>query len=91
MENLPQETLVYLLGSRYCDTDNLSTVAWNLFGTTARGWSRVQAVCNFVNRHITSAMSSRAPPVNRSPKHLCEQKGVCRDSGTTSRSRYVDV
>ena len=51
VESLPEETLIYLLGSRYCDTDNLSEIAWQKFSTTPLGWARVQAVCDFVHRH----------------------------------------
>ena len=56
VESLPEETLVYLLGSRYCDTDHLSTIAWDLFGKTGLGWQRVQAVCDFVHQRITFGM-----------------------------------
>jgi transglutaminase-like putative cysteine protease len=52
VETLPEETLVFLLGSRYCDTDVLSEFAWSQFGSTAPGWARVQTICDFVNRHI---------------------------------------
>jgi transglutaminase-like putative cysteine protease len=52
VEDLPSETLVFLLGSRYCETDRLSEVAWNLFQKSAPGWSRVQTICDFVHRHI---------------------------------------
>ena len=31
VQDLPEETLVFLLGSRYCETDVLSEVAWGLF------------------------------------------------------------
>ena len=53
VEDLPDETLVFLLGSRYCETDRLSEIAWPLFGTTPPGWARVQAICDFVHDHIT--------------------------------------
>ena len=53
VESLPEDTLVYLLGSRYCETDHLSTIAWDLFGKTGLGWQRVQAVCDFVHERIT--------------------------------------
>ncbi len=53
VETLPQETLVDLLCSRYCDTDNLSEIASSLFGKSALGWHRLQAICDFVHRHIT--------------------------------------
>ena len=62
---LPDDCLVYLMGSRYCETDRLSQVAWDMFGNIAPGWGRVQAICDFVNRHIRfdyqQARSPRAP------------------------------
>ena len=51
VEDLPAETIVYLLGSRYCETDRLSDTAWKLFEKTTPGWSRVQAICDFVHSH----------------------------------------
>jgi transglutaminase-like putative cysteine protease len=78
VELLPEEALVYLLGSRYCDTDNLSAVAWSLFGGQMSGWSRVQRVCDFVHQHITFgyqfARSSRT-----ASEAYNERQGVCRD------------
>src|SRR4051794_31199048 len=53
VEDLPDEVLVFLLGSRYCDTDRLSDAAWKLFGDTPSGWARVQAICDYVHDHIT--------------------------------------
>src|SRR6202008_4494585 len=52
VEDLPPDPLVYLLGSRYCETDRLSEIAWQLFENTTPGWARVQAICDFVHRHI---------------------------------------
>jgi len=53
INDLPEDTLVYLLGSRYCETDRLSETAWALFGNAPTGWGRVQAICDFVHNHIT--------------------------------------
>ena len=53
IEELPEEALVFLLGSRYCDTEKFSDVAWSLFGQTPPGWARVQAICDFVHNHIS--------------------------------------
>jgi transglutaminase-like putative cysteine protease len=78
VERLPEETLVYLLGSRYCDTDNLSAIAWSQFGTTAPGWDRVQAVCDFVNRHIRFGYEFARPTKTASEAYR-ERNGVCRD------------
>ena len=35
VEDLPEESLVFLLGSRYCETDRLTGIAWDLFGNVA--------------------------------------------------------
>jgi transglutaminase-like putative cysteine protease len=78
VEQLPEETLVYLLGSRYCDTDNLSVVAWQKFGGPMSGWARVQAVCDFVHRHITFGYE-HARPTRTASEAFNEQRGVCRD------------
>ncbi len=48
----PTAACIYLMGSRYCETDKLSQTAWDLFGATPPGWGRVQAVCDFVHQHI---------------------------------------
>ena len=53
LETLPVETLVYLLGSRYCETDRLSEFAWSEFGKVPKGWPLVQSICDFVHDHIT--------------------------------------
>jgi transglutaminase-like putative cysteine protease len=42
VEDLPEETLVFLLGSRYCESDLLSEAAWGLFDKTPLGWGRVR-------------------------------------------------
>lgn len=78
VESLPEETLVYLLGSRYCDTDNLSAVAWQMFANTPPGWARVQAVCDFVNQHIRFGYEF-ARPTKTASEAFNERAGVCRD------------
>ena len=52
VEHLPESVLVYLLGSRYCETDLLSDIAWQQFGAGPTGWARVQAICDFVHQRI---------------------------------------
>ncbi len=51
---LPDDTLAYLMGSRYCETDRLSQIAWDMFGKTRPGWSRVQAICDLVTGTFAS-------------------------------------
>jgi transglutaminase-like putative cysteine protease len=60
-QGLPEETLVFLLGSRYCETDLLSEVAWDLFGKSLAGWDRVQAICDFVHQHIVFGYEHARP------------------------------
>lgn len=75
---LPDECLGYLMGSRYCETDKLGEVAWNTFGTLAPGWDRVQAVCDFVNRHIRFDYQQASS--TRTAYDAYEGRvGVCRD------------
>ena len=78
VEDLPAETLVFLLGSRYCETDRLVETAWALFEHTPPGWPRVQAICDFVHEHLSfDYMSARATKTALEAFH--ERTGVCRD------------
>ena len=78
IEELPEETLVFLLGSRYCDMEKLHQVAWSLFGHTPPGWARVQAICDFVHEHISFGYKY-ARPTRTAWEAFNEKKGVCRD------------
>jgi transglutaminase-like putative cysteine protease len=78
IQDLPEEALVFLLGSRYCDTEKLSDVAWNLFGQTPAGWGRVQAVCDFVHNHISFGYE-HARNTRTASEAFNEKIGVCRD------------
>ena len=78
VQELPDDCLVYLLGSRYCETDRLSEIAWSLFHTAPTGWGRVQAICNFVNKHISFGYQ-HARPTKTAWEAYIERSGVCRD------------
>jgi transglutaminase-like putative cysteine protease len=78
VQDLPEETLVFLLGSRYCETDRLSEIAWRLFGNTLPGWARVQAICDYVHNHITFGYE-HAHAWKTAWDAYHEQRGVCRD------------
>ena len=78
VEELPSEVLVYLLGSRYCETDRLSEVAWSLFGQSPTGWGRVQAICDFVHHHIFFGYEY-ANPTKSAWEAFNQGRGVCRD------------
>jgi transglutaminase-like putative cysteine protease len=76
--DLPHDSLVFLLGSRYCETDRLSDTAWSMFGRTPPGWARVQAICDFVHGHITFGYQ-HARPTKTAMDVFGERLGVCRD------------
>jgi transglutaminase-like putative cysteine protease len=78
VESLPEDVLVFLLGSRFCETDRLSETAWRLFSNVAPGYSRVQAICDYVHSHIAfNYQNARA--TRSAMEALNEGTGVCRD------------
>lgn len=78
IKDLPDECLTYLIGSRYCETDALNQIAWDLFQNTAPGWARVQAICDFVHGHLNFNYQS-ARSTRTAIEAYREQIGVCRD------------
>jgi transglutaminase-like putative cysteine protease len=76
--DLPEETLLFLLGSRYCETDRLSEIAWGLFGNAPTGWGRVQAICDYVHHHIKFGYH-HARMTRSALEAYHDRTGVCRD------------
>jgi transglutaminase-like putative cysteine protease len=78
VQDLPEETLLFLLGSRYCETDRLSDTAWSLFGQVPKGWPLVKAICDYVHDRITFGYAHASPTKTAWDAHT-ERRGVCRD------------
>ncbi|MDP8988583.1 MAG: transglutaminase family protein [Acidobacteriota bacterium] len=78
VEDLPEDTVQYLLSSRYCEVDLLSNTAAQLFGGLPRGWQRVQAVCDWVHNHVTFGYEY-ARRTRTALEVFNERVGVCRD------------
>ena len=78
IEELPDEALVFLLASRFCESDRMLDLAWQLFGATPPGWPRVQAVCDFAHNHIRFDYA-QARPTRSAFEGYQEGVGVCRD------------
>jgi len=78
VDDLPSEVLLFLLGSRYCDTDRLATRAWKLFGHVAPGWPRVQGILDYTHKRIRFGYDHARADRSASEGHA-ERKGVCRD------------
>jgi transglutaminase-like putative cysteine protease len=78
VEDLPEEAIMFLLGSRYCETDLLSQIAWQLFSGTTPGYRRVQAICDYVHNHIVfNYQNARA--TRSAAEAFNGRTGVCRD------------
>ncbi|NEU12767.1 transglutaminase family protein [Methylobacterium sp. BTF04] len=78
IQDVPDEVLQYLLGSRYCDTDKLSQDAWNLFGHTNEGWPRVQAIVDYAHERLTFDYMQADATRSAHDGHS-QRVGVCRD------------
>jgi transglutaminase-like putative cysteine protease len=78
VRDLPNDVLVYLLNSRYCEVDRLSKIALELFGQAAPGWGRVQAICDWVHDKVEFNYQ-HARPTKTALDVYTERVGVCRD------------
>jgi len=78
VEKLPDDCLGYLLGSRYCETDHLSSLAWQLFGRLPPGWTRVQAIVDYVHARLSFGYGYARSTRTAAQAHE-ERVGVCRD------------
>jgi transglutaminase-like putative cysteine protease len=78
VQDLPIDALRYLLNTRYCEVDRFAHIATELFGGTTEGWPRVQAICDWVNQHVTFGYHF-ARPTKTALDVYTERTGVCRD------------
>ena len=78
VEDLPEQVIVYLLGSRYCDTDKLATLAWKKFGKIRRGWPLLKAILDYAHTRIKFGYSHARADRTAFEGHE-ERVGVCRD------------
>jgi transglutaminase-like putative cysteine protease len=78
VDELPDDTLRYLMGSRYCDTQKLADLAWSLFAGIEGGWQKVQSICDYVHDHLEFGYHHARCDRTASEGHA-ERRGVCRD------------
>jgi transglutaminase-like putative cysteine protease len=78
IDELPDECLLYLMASRYCETDKLTDTAWSLFGNTEPGWQRVQTIIAFVHHHVKFGYE-HAHAMKSAHDVYAQGNGVCRD------------
>ena len=78
VNDLPADTLQFLLGSRYCEVDRLTETAWQLFGYTRPGWPRAQAVVEWCHTNVQFGYPY-ARPTKTAFDVFSDRQGVCRD------------
>jgi transglutaminase-like putative cysteine protease len=76
--DLPDDVLVYILPSRFCPAVELADAAWELFGSLPRGWTRVQAISDWVHESIGFGYG-KASPQATAVEIFESRTGVCRD------------
>ena len=77
VQDLPDDTMVYTLPSRYCQTDLFIQDAWDKFGDVSPGWAQVQAICDWLHENIRYEAGSTS--ATSSFEAYRDQRGVCRD------------
>ena len=75
---LPADAIVFLLGSRYCETDRMMDLAWRLFGSIPAGWGRVQAIVDYTHDRLRFDYQQARATRTAFEAHE-ERVGVCRD------------
>jgi transglutaminase-like putative cysteine protease len=78
VRDLPGAVLPYLYPSRYCESDVLNAFAMSQFGTLWQGHARVQAICEWVQRHV-AFVSGSSSGTTSAAQTLQQRQGVCRD------------
>jgi len=78
VSDIPDNVLRFLMPTRYCESDHLSSAAQKLFGNLPQGHSRVTAICDWVRNNVeyrigTSTATTTARDV------FVQRTGVCRD------------
>jgi len=78
LSQTPSTVLTYLNPSRYCESDLLSRFAFEEFGQLYPGFSRVQAICNWVFEQLDYTPGSTSATTTAADV-LLQRTGVCRD------------
>lgn len=76
--NLDTEALGYLFPSRYCESDRVAKMAWDLFGQFQKPHDRVAAICDWIHANVTYTRGSTDSSTSAS-QTVVQRAGVCRD------------
>ena len=78
VHELPDDVVVFLLASRYCEVDEMNDMAWAKFGNLPRGWSLAQAIVTYAHEAIEFGYEHARVTKGAVDAHA-EGYGVCRD------------
>ncbi len=78
VEQLPNEILIYILPSRYCESDKLANLALEIAGNLPMGYAQVDAIRQWVKDHILFEYGHSTTSTSAQDT-LQNRKGVCRD------------
>lgn len=78
LADIPGQVLPYLYPSRYCESDKLNAFAMGRFGALPLGHARVQAICDWVRRHVQFTSGASAGTTSAADTFV-QRRGVCRD------------
>ncbi len=78
VQSLPDDVFSFVMPSRFCLPDELGHEAWQRFGDLSPGWSRVQAIVDYVHAHLEFVSGASNPWTTAADAYRAGQ-GVCRD------------
>lgn len=78
VHDIPDELLHFVMPTRYCESDHLGPNAIELFGNLPHGYSRVQAICDWVRANIEYRIGS-TNATTTAREVFMQRAGVCRD------------
>ncbi|MFC1774134.1 transglutaminase family protein [Pseudomonadota bacterium] len=78
IQNLPDAVLLYLLPSRYCESDRFGSLARDIVGSVQFGYDQVNRISDWIRSSIRYTPGSSAFPLSAVEVHA-QREGVCRD------------
>lgn len=78
VSQLPLSVLSYIYPSRYCQSDRLAVLSMGEFGHLPKGYRRVEAIRNWVNKHV-AFRSNTSSSTTSALDTVTDRVGVCRD------------
>lgn len=76
--DLPDDTLMYLLPSRYCEADRQHQLAANIVADETPGYAQVEKINRWIQEHVKYLPGSSGYPVS-AVEVADREYGVCRD------------